>query len=776
MTTMLNSFTNGDDFASLSSTSDHIFSHYREQDDTIYPHPPPPPSSSSISSTTDNKININNHPKISAPLIIGEPFSALIHSLIPSPQLLLTDTDEQIIYDEYGFRIDINENEQQYQIIPMIENEQMKLKWLTYLDSTYKIDVVHFPISEHEFVHKVDPKQIRQDARLAQLIQQSSGIPLSLRAQIWMCLSGSLRKRYQAKMPYADMLKQCNNDAQLYSKQIEKDLLRTLPTNACFMSMNASGISRLRRVLRTIAWLFPDVGYCQGMGVICATLLLLFEEEDAFWMMCAIVEDLLPGQYYSVSLYGVQVDIRVFRYLIEQHLPHIHQLFVEYDVDLTLICFQWFLTLYSNVFHVKLIFRLWDYFFLYGSTILFQIGLIMCQQYEKTLLECQNSTQIFNLLCELPQLFEYEYGTNEQIFLDLPKVFNLNPNLIETYRKKYLAQLMSQEGFTINPKMPLLNLPKDILQRRNNQKYQSKMSPNDTQALIERNINQTEMLVNLREVILKIAKHFKDHDPPGYAEQNIDLNVDYSIESHVKDHEHYANISLQKYKRAKALIDFDSQDANELSFKRHDILKILSMTDEHCWIGELNGKHGWFPAKFVQLVDERSKLYSLAGDDTVNEFISDLVRGKLGICLKAIFEHGLRRTPTVLGGICHPWLFIEEAALHAINKDFDSVYARLILCKTFRLDEDGRILTPEELLCRCIRSINYTHNLAHAQMDVKFRSFICVGLNEQVLHLWLETLCSCTDIINKWYLPWSFLRSPCWVRSMSWKVRFVRLD
>ncbi|CAF5187197.1 unnamed protein product, partial [Rotaria magnacalcarata] len=113
-------------------------------------------------------------------------------------------------------------------------------------------------------------------------------------------------------------------------------------------------------------------------------------------------------------------------------------------------------------------------------------------------------------------------------------------------------------------------------------------------------------------------------------------------------------------------------------------------------------------------------------------------------------------------GISHPWLFIEEAALHAINKDFDSVYARLVLCKTYRLDEDGRILTPEELLCRCIRSINYTHNLARVQMDVKLRSFICVGLNEQVLHLWLETLCSCTDIINKWYLPWSFLRSPCW--------------
>jgi hypothetical protein len=385
------------------------------------------------------------------------------------------------------------------------------------------------------------------------------------------------------------------------------------------------------------------------MGVICASLLLLFEEEDTFWMMCSIVEDLLPGQYYSVSLYGVQVDIRVFRYLIEQYLPDVHDLFTEHDIDLTLICFQWFLTLYSNVFHIKYIFRLWDYFFLYGSIILFQIGLIMLKQYEKTLTEFTNSTQIFNFLCEVPQLFEYEYGTNEQIIHDLPKLFNLTPIIIDSYRKKYLAQLMSQEGFTINPKTPLLNLPKDILQRRHNQKLQSTLSSKNSQALIERNITQTEMLVNLREAIIKIAKHFKDHDPDGYTEQNIDLNVDYSIESHVKDHEHYANISLQKYKRAKAVLDFDSQDTNELSFKRNDILKILSMTDEHCWIGELNGKHGWFPAKFVQLVDERSKLYSLVGDDSVNEYISDLVRGKLATCIKAIFEHGLRTTPTVLG-------------------------------------------------------------------------------------------------------------------------------
>jgi hypothetical protein len=42
-------------------------------------------------------------------------------------------------------------------------------------------------------------------------------------------------------------------------------------------------------------------------------------------------------------------------------------------------------------------------------------------------------------------------------------------------------------------------------------------------------------------------------------------------------------------------------------------------------------------------------------------------------------------------------LFIEEAASKEVEKDFASVYSRLILCKTFRLDEDGKVLTPEDV-------------------------------------------------------------------------------
>jgi len=58
-----------------------------------------------------------------------------------------------------------------------------------------------------------------------------------------------------------------------------------------------------------------------------------------------------------------------------------------------------------------------------------------------------------------------------------------------------------------------------------------------------------------------------------------------------------------------------------------------------------------------------------------------------------------------VGGPCHPWLFIEEAATKEVERDFSSVYSRLVLCKTYRLDEDGKVLTPEEVSVTTIQTL-----------------------------------------------------------------------
>ncbi|XP_021562699.1 small G protein signaling modulator 3 isoform X5 [Carlito syrichta] len=599
-----------------------------------------------------------------------------------------------------------------------------RLRWQAHLEFTHNHDV-------GDLTWDKIAVSLPRSEKLRSLVL--AGIPHGMRPQLWMRLSGALQKKRNSELSYREIVKNSSNDEAIAAKQIEKDLLRTMPSNACFANVNSIGVPRLRRVLRALAWLYPEIGYCQGTGMVAACLLLFLEEEDAFWMMSAIVEDLLPASYFSTTLLGVQTDQRVLRHLIVQYLPRLDKLLQEHDIELSLITLHWFLTAFASVVHIRLLLRIWDLFFYEGSLVLFQITLGMLRLKEEELIQSENSASIFNTLSDIPSQIE-----DAELLLGaaMRLAGSLTDVAVETQRRKHLAYLIADQSQLLGA--GTTTSLSQVVRRRTQQRKSAitalLFGEDDLEVLKAKNIKQTELVADLREAILRVARHFQCTDPKNCS---VELTPDYSMESHQRDHENYVACSRSHRRRAKALLDFERHDDDELGFRKNDIITIVSQKDEHCWVGELNGLRGWFPAKFVEVLDERSK--------------------------EALLEHGLKK-PSLLGGACHPWLFIEEAAGREVERDFDSVYSRLVLCKTYRLDEDGKVLTPEELLYRAVQSVNVTHDAAHAQMDVKLRSLICVGLNEQVLHLWLEVLCSSLPTVEKWYQPWSFLRSPGWVQ------------
>ena len=52
------------------------------------------------------------------------------------------------------------------------------------------------------------------------------------------------------------------------------------------------------------------------------------------------------------------------------------------------------------------------------------------------------------------------------------------------------------------------------------------------------------------------------------------------------------SISRAKRKRARAILDFERRDDDELGFRKNDLITIISQKDDHCWIGEINGHQG----------------------------------------------------------------------------------------------------------------------------------------------------------------------------------------
>lgn len=685
----------------------------------------------------------------------GSAFSAIIPSSIVPTEI--EENDEEFTYDEFGFRIEQEDKPEPDSSkllgIPFVEDESNRLKWIAHLE---------FSTNSHGDLN-FESNSIPKSEKLRNMVI-FEGIPHSLRPQIWMSLSGAYEKRRKSQSSYTEIVKASNIDHLVTSKQIEKDLTRILPSNYCFATLNGIGIPRLRRILRGIAWMFPEIGYCQGTGVIVASLLLFLDEEDCFWLMATIVEDLLPASYYSSSLLGIQADQRVLQTLISNYLSTVDDKLKQHDIEVSLITYQWFLTLFTSVVHMKIMLRIFDWFFCDGSIVLFQITLGMLKIKEPALMQLENSAQIFNGLSDIPGEIE---DVAELFKTSLEISSALNQMVIDTHRRRHLAYLMIDQGALVGnlESNPIPNLPKQHLNKREVKKSRSMIqmllfgNDDGEEDMKTKNIKNSEIIVELHDAILKIARHFISIEPKLSA--HIVLQADYSANSHVKDHENYVNVSRNRRRRAKALHDFERHDPDELGFRKNDIITIVSQKDEDCWVGELNGLVGWFPARFVELLDERSKVYVAAGDDSLCETVTDLVRGTLCPAIKQVLEHGMKR-PTFLGGPCHPWLFIEEAANREVEKDFESVYSRLVLCKTYRLDEDVKVLTPEELLYRCVQTINQSH--VDVQMDVKLRSLICLGLNEQVLHLWLDVLCSCSEVTNKWYHPYSFINSPAYVQ------------
>nr|CAG8501439.1 4968_t:CDS:10 [Entrophospora candida] len=53
----------------------------------------------------------------------------------------------------------------------------------------------------------------------------------------------------------------------------------------------------------------------------------------------------------------------------------------------------------------------------------------------------------------------------------------------------------------------------------------------------------------------------------------------------------------------RALYDFNSTDSSSLSFKKNDIIQVLTQSETGWWDGLCGGKRGWFPSNYVALSD-----------------------------------------------------------------------------------------------------------------------------------------------------------------------------
>uniref|UniRef100_A0A8C1DEE5 TBC1 domain family member 9B n=1 Tax=Cyprinus carpio carpio TaxID=630221 RepID=A0A8C1DEE5_CYPCA len=221
-----------------------------------------------------------------------------------------------------------------------------------------------------------------------------NGIPESLRGELWLLFSGAQNEMATHPGYYASLVEQAIGKYTLATEEIERDLHRSMPEHHAFQ--NEMGIAALRRVLTAYAYRNPNIGYCQAMNIVTSVLLLYCTEEEAFWLLVALCERMLPD-YYNTRVVGALVDQGVFEELTRECLPLLYEHMQDLGVIST-ISLSWFLTLFLSVMPFDSAVLLVDCFFYEGIKVIFQVALAVLHANMDQLLSCSDEGEAMTIL------------------------------------------------------------------------------------------------------------------------------------------------------------------------------------------------------------------------------------------------------------------------------------------------------------------------------------------------------------------------------------------
>ncbi|KAI1234781.1 TBC1 domain family member 8B, partial [Lamprotornis superbus] len=285
------------------------------------------------------------------------------------------------------------------------------------------------------------------------------GIPEALRGELWLLFSGAVNDMASNPGYYPELVEKSLGTCTLATDEIERDLRRSLPEHPAFQS--DAGISALRRVLTAYAFRNPQIGYCQAMNILTSVLLLYAKEEEAFWLLVAVCERMLPDYFnrriiegvfwlsgeslepamrlpkcqytssmpkalapYMESNGSVQLDVcvlvqqsctrtgilflagalrsalvdqAVFEELVRVHLPQL----TDHMTNMTFfssVSLSWFLTLFISVLPIESAVNVVDCFFYDGIKAILQLGLAVLEYNMEKLLTCKDDAEAVTVL------------------------------------------------------------------------------------------------------------------------------------------------------------------------------------------------------------------------------------------------------------------------------------------------------------------------------------------------------------------------------------------
>merc|ERR1719499_2418414 len=253
--------------------------------------------------------------------------------------------------------------------------------------------------------------QTKKSSKLKSRIRK--GIPNAFRTSVWERLAELAKyeqlhqQRYEAELKgnqddkpesYFEFLCSESPDKSSISV-IEHDLNRTFPKHADFQN-GEGGQTRLRKVLCAYACHDRDLGYCQGLGFVTALFLMYYDEETAFWMLVAFLEN---EKYNMRGIYLVGLPLLHQRYfelehLMKQKTPKLYKKLNEFDIRPVFYASKWFMTIFCYNSNFDCVLKIWDVFLNEGVKIVYRVALALLQNHEPAIVKLDSEEQVLSYI------------------------------------------------------------------------------------------------------------------------------------------------------------------------------------------------------------------------------------------------------------------------------------------------------------------------------------------------------------------------------------------
>ena len=231
-------------------------------------------------------------------------------------------------------------------------------------------------------------------------ILKNEKLSLKKRLEIWKILLNikSIKEKYNNYKLILNKYKNTDLDTKFSKniKIIKLDVERTF-----FKDNIEENRKKTENILELTNYFYNKIGYCQGMNFLVKFLLNIteFDEEEAFYIMCGLLENTEFLNNFTDDLEFYQNYFKIFEKLIEIFFPLIFQRMKQFKIEAYYYCPSWFFTLFTGIFqnfndienYPKCLLLIFDNFLLKGYLAIFQVGFCLINYYKKKIIQLNSN-------------------------------------------------------------------------------------------------------------------------------------------------------------------------------------------------------------------------------------------------------------------------------------------------------------------------------------------------------------------------------------------------